>query len=54
LIKQALAGVSPQVTVSVNKLLAYLYKSAVYLFKRGFRPADRAFDLPAQGIGATK
>jgi hypothetical protein len=51
-IMRALAGVDPQVTICVNKFLAYLYKSVVYLFKRGFRFADRAFDLPAKGIGA--
>jgi hypothetical protein len=32
-----------------QNLLAYLFKSHVYLFKRGFRPADRAFALFAKG-----
>jgi hypothetical protein len=28
-----------------QKTVAYIFKTVVYLFKRGFRPADRAFAL---------
>jgi hypothetical protein len=31
--------------------LAYLFKSIVYLFKRGFRSADRAFALRTKETG---